>query len=135
MTLNPTYKHLEDKLRLGPFSLGQWAQLLTAALAALVFAVYLSPLAPQATISVAILVAGIPFAVSYAAMGAEFSVGEMAGAALRFYRSPRRYRPGPGTPQAGYRVEPNERAAGVSEPAASEPGEPLEGGEQPLWDL
>ena len=42
---HPTYKHLEARLRLGAFSLGQWAQITAAAVAAAVFGGYVSPLA------------------------------------------------------------------------------------------
>ena len=38
---HPTYKHLEARLRLGAFSLGQWAQITAAGVAAAVFGGYL----------------------------------------------------------------------------------------------
>ena len=75
---HPTYKHLEGRLRLGAFSLGQWAQITAAGTAAAVFGAYLSPLPTRVTIFVAILGAGLPVAVSYGAMGLEFSVGQLA---------------------------------------------------------
>ena len=57
--------HLEDRLRLGAFSLGQWAQITTAAIAAALFGGYVSPLPAQATIFVSIIGAGVPVAISY----------------------------------------------------------------------
>src|SRR5205085_8590657 len=72
---HPTYKHLEARLRLGAFALGQWAQISAAGVLAALFGVYLSPFPASVTIFVAIVVAGLPVAVSYGAMGLEFSVG------------------------------------------------------------
>ena len=93
---HPTYKHLEAKLRLGAFSLGQWAQIGTAGAAAAVFAVYLSPFPVSVTIFVSIVTAGLPVALSYGAMGLEFSVAQFVRAAWRYWRQSRRFLPGPG---------------------------------------
>ena len=60
----------------GAFTLGQWAQITAAGTAAAVFGAYLSPLPTRVTIFVAILGAGLPVAVSYGAMGLEFSIGQ-----------------------------------------------------------
>lgn len=106
--VNPTYKHLEDRFRIGPCSLGQWAQLFASVIAGLTFGLYLSPFSIQITISISILLAGVPFAVSYAAMDTEFSVSELARIAAGFYRTPRHYPPGAGeSDRPGYRVDPD----------------------------
>jgi hypothetical protein len=102
--VNPTYRHLEEPLRVGRFSLGQWAQLRAAALVALGFGMYLSPLPPLPTVSVSVLVGGLPLALSYAAMGLEFSVPRFASVVVRWARRPRRYVPGPGPHRPGYLV-------------------------------
>jgi hypothetical protein len=127
--LHPTYKHLDAKLRLGAFTVGQWAQIGLAGVIAAVFGVYVSPLPSTVTIFVSILGAGLPVALSYGAMGLEFSVGQFVGSAWRYWRSPRHYLPGSGQELAGYVVEPtpdppNERAAAAS---------PTSGDE--LWDF
>ncbi len=57
---HPTYKHLEAPLRLGSFSLGQWAQITAAGIAAAAFGAYLSPFPTTVTIFVAIVGAGLP---------------------------------------------------------------------------
>jgi hypothetical protein len=101
---HPTYKHLEARLRIGPFSLGQWAQITTAAVAAAVFGGYVSPLATQATIFVSVVGAGLPVAISYGAMGLEFSVSQFARAAWRYRRQPRRFLAGAGQHSTGYVV-------------------------------
>jgi hypothetical protein len=126
---HPTYKHLEAKLRLGSLSLGQWVQITAAGAAAAVFGVYVSPLPTSATIFVSIVGAGMPVALSYGAMGLEFSVAAFAAAAWRYWHRPRHYLPGPSESVAGYVV--------VDEQPASTPGghaTHLEDRE-PLWDL
>jgi len=100
----PTYKHLEAKLRLGAFSLGQWAQITAAGVAAALFGGYLSPLPTQATIFFSIVGAGLPVALSYGAMGLEFSVTQFARAAWRYWREPRRFLAGAGETTTGYVV-------------------------------
>ena len=101
---HPTYKHLETRLRLGAFSLAQWAQITTAGVAAAIFGGHLSPFPTQITIFVSLIVAGLPIAVSYGAMGLEFSVTQLVVAAWRYSRQPRRYLPGAEETDVGYRV-------------------------------
>lgn len=125
---HPTYKHLEARLRLGAFSLGQWAQITAAGVAAAVFGGYLSPFSTQVTIFVSIVAAGLPVAMSYGAMGLEFSVAQLMRAGWRYWRQPRRFLAGAGQPTAGYVV--------LSEPVATTPSPPggvREG--EPLWDV
>jgi hypothetical protein len=126
--VNPTYKHLEQSLRVGRFSLGQWAQLLAAALAALGFGVYVSPLPPLPTVSVSVMVGGLPLALSYAAMGLEFSVLQFTVSVVGWARRPRRYLAGPGRASAGYTVQPE--PAPPTERAVTVPSRELAA----LWD-
>ena len=97
-----TYKHLESRLRIGAFSLGQWAQITAAGVAAALFGGYLSPFPTQVTIFISVLGAGLPVAVSYGAMGLEFSVTEFARAGWRYWRESRRFLPGAGASTHGY---------------------------------
>jgi hypothetical protein len=122
---HPTYKHLEGRLRLGAFSIGQWAQITVAGVAAAMFGGYVSPLPTQMTIFVAIVGAGLPVAVSYGAMCLEFSVAQFARAGWRYWREPRRYLAGAGRPSLGY-VVPAEPIAAITA-GAHQPreGEPL----------
>lgn len=125
---HPTYKHLEAKLRLGAFSLGQWAQITLAAAAAAIFGGYVSPFPLQVTIFVSIVGAGFPVALSYGAMGIEFSVTQLARAGWRYWREPRRFLAGPGHAAHGYVVLP--------EPSRPEPTQPTSvGGRELLWDV
>ena len=126
---HPTYKHLEASLRLGSLSLGQWVQITGAGAAAAIFGVYVSPLPTSATIFVSIVGAGMPVALSYGAMGLEFSVASFAAAAWRYWRRPRHYLPGAGELGTGYVV--------LHEPPTtpSDGPAPLLGEREPLWDL
>lgn len=129
--VNPTYKHLEDRFRLGVLTLGQWLQLSGCVVLALLFGIYLSPFSDQLTISISILVAGSPFAASYAAMGTEFSLGELMRAAVQFRRHRGLFAPGGGDPAArpGYLVERDDDPDTSVQP----PSDPTPTG-APLWD-
>lgn len=134
MSVNPTYKHLEASLRLGAFSLAQWAQVLLAVVAALLFGIYLSPLPLTATIFVSIVLAGSPLALSYGAMAQEWSVADAIAAQWRWARQPRSYLPGPSGHAVGYVVPaepppPGDPGARAREAAA------VRAGEGALWDL
>ena len=126
---HPTYKHLEARLRLGAFSVGQWAQITIAGVAAAVFGVYVSPLPTSATVFVSIVCAGLPVALSYGAMGLEFSVAEFAAAAWRYWREPRRYLSGPGASATGYLVQAGDPAQAQAAPRQAQ------GTEEVLWDV
>lgn len=125
---HPTYKHLEAKLRLGAFSLAQWAQITVAGACAAVFGGYLSPFPLQVTIFVSILGAGLPVALSYGAMGIEFSVAQLARAGWRFWREPRRFLPGPGEATSGYVVLADAQRRDLTESTATV-------GRELLWDV
>jgi hypothetical protein len=88
--VHPTYKHLEDRIRLGGLTLGQWAQLLGCALAAYALSTLL-PLPGSWSLSVAVTVCGLPAAAAIAFMSADFDVVGLARAAVRWRRGPRRY--------------------------------------------
>jgi hypothetical protein len=121
---HPTYKHLEARLRLGAFSLGQWAQITAAGASAAVFGGYLSPFSTQVTIFVSIVGAGLPVAISYGAMGLEFSVAEFARAGWRYWHQPRRFLAGPGERTVGYVLvaDPTRHDTAHSDEAATSEG-------------
>lgn len=116
-------------MRVSGLALSQWAQLLGAGLAAIVFGVYLSPLPTAPTIWLSVFVAGLPVAVSYGAMGLDFSVADFAAAAWRWRKGERRYLAGAGNFVRGYRI--------VHEPPATAPPRPrLEvGPSEDAWDF
>jgi len=78
---------------------------------------------------VAIVGAGLPVAVSYGAMGLEFSVAQFAQAAWCYWRQPRRFLAGAGEPSPGYRVLAEQAPATASPSYHQRPEGEL------LWDV
>jgi hypothetical protein len=89
--VHPTYKHLEDRIRLGGLTLGQWTQLLACGLAAYALSTLL-PLPGSWSLSVAVTVCGLPAAAAVAFMNADFDVVQGVRAAVRWRRGPTLYR-------------------------------------------
>jgi hypothetical protein len=87
---HPTYKHLEDRIRLGGLALGQWTQLVVCGLAAYALSTLL-PLPGSWSVSVAVTVCGLPAACAVAFMSADFDVLQLVRSALRWKRSPKCY--------------------------------------------
>jgi hypothetical protein len=124
VSVNPTYKNLETKLRIAGLTFGQWLQLAGAVGFAIVFVAYLSPLPLEPTVSIAVFVGGLPVAASYALSGSEFSAWRLIRAVWLWYRRPRRYQAGPGSKAQGYKVD-----------APPQPVEPSTNGRASIADL
>jgi hypothetical protein len=88
--MHPTYKHLEDRIRLGGLTLGQWTQLLVCGLAAYALSTLL-PLPASWSVSVAVTICGLPAACAIAFMSADFDVLGGVRAAVRWRRAPMVY--------------------------------------------
>jgi hypothetical protein len=88
--VHTTYKHLEDRIRLGGLTLGQWIQLLVCGLAAYALSTLL-PLPGSWSVSVAVTVCGLPAAGAIAFMSADFDVLAWGRAGVRWWRSPKRF--------------------------------------------
>jgi hypothetical protein len=120
-TRNETYKHLEDPTQWGPLTIGQWAALFPAALVAILFGIYVSPLPTGLTIIVTIWIAGLPVALSWVVTGKDMAIWDTMVFVLRWVRGEKHFLPGPGTVEAGYvveRVEVASRVARAPEDAA-----------------
>jgi hypothetical protein len=89
--MHPTYKHLEDRIRLGGLTLGQWTQLLVCGLAAYALSMLL-PLPASWSLSVAVTVCGLPAAGAIAFMSADFDVLGLARAGVRWRPTAKVYR-------------------------------------------
>src|SRR5687768_17085829 len=102
---HPTYKRIEDGIRLAGLTLPQWAGLFAAAIVAYLLSGRL-PLPGTWGLSVAITVVGVPVAAVLVLAQAEFSAWTLLAAVWRFRRGARRYRPGVDSadPRPGYRV-------------------------------
>ncbi|RKQ90498.1 hypothetical protein C8N24_0303 [Solirubrobacter pauli] len=103
--LNITYKHLQDPVKLGWFSLAQWMQLGVCGLLAYGLSTVL-PLPDMWSLSLAITICGAPVAAAMVAMQADFDVLAFTLAAARWTRRRRHYLPGtnPAATPAGYHL-------------------------------
>jgi hypothetical protein len=124
-----SYRHLDAKLRIGEFSLGQWAAIAAGVLSAVVYAVYLHPLGSYLTLASAVYIAGIPALLALFASLYEVRLGLIAGSVLRHIREGGRYAPGPGPDCDGYLLRAEAGPEDIDE-SGSFTG--FEGGE--LWD-
>ena len=103
--LNITYKHLQDPVKLGPFSFVQWTQLAICGLLAYGVSKLL-PLPAEWSLSFGITICGTPAAAAMVAMQADFDVLAFTLAVARWYRKRGRYLPGadPNSQRPGYRL-------------------------------
>jgi len=105
--MNPAFKHLEDKLRIGELTILQWAGVLIGVVVAGVWGTQLSPFGTYITLITAFYMGGIPAAAAVMAGAGEFNVGLHLRAFLQWRRSPGRYLPGPGENARGYTLLPD----------------------------
>lgn len=99
---NETYKHLEDPVRIGPFTIGQWVMLVGTTFLAVMFGMYVSPLPPKPTVTLSMFIGLLPPAVAYAADGADMRVRETVVSMVRWARGDKHFLPGGGVPVEGY---------------------------------
>ncbi len=127
MRVNRTYRYLEEPFRAGPFTISQLIQFGVAASFAIGF-FYISPLSLMLTAYVGIILAGLPLAAGYAAMGLDFSIPTLIVSFIKWQRRPHIYQPGCGQSPRAYYVEP------VVERAYSPPTK-RSGELSELWEL
>jgi hypothetical protein len=131
--VNPAYKHLTDRLRIGELTVAQIFALFCGLMAGLVFALYLSPFSPYLTLCLAIYIACVPAGIVLLASTTEFDAWLYVCARLGECVSDGRYEPGPGVSITGYVIEADHTPAGgllageLELRAAPEPGA--------LWDF
>ena len=90
-SVHPTYKHLEDRIRLGGLTVGQWSQLLVCGRAAYALST-LVPLPGSWSLTVAVTICGLPAAGAVAFMNTDFDVVQGVRAAVRWRHAPTLYR-------------------------------------------
>lgn len=108
--MNSAYKHLEAKLRVGEFTIGQWIGLFVGVTTALVWGMYLSPFGTSITIFSACYIGGLPAAAIFLATISEVDMWLLTRSAFRWRREEGRYLAGPGVPTSGYVVHADARA-------------------------
>ncbi|MBN8867303.1 MAG: hypothetical protein J0H98_07100 [Solirubrobacterales bacterium] len=104
--MNPAYRHLEEPVKVGDFTLGQLAGFLIAAMVAMLWGFVLSPFSPLLTLATSIYVGGLPAMAVFFASTTDVNVIRMVRAYVTFQRRPGRFLPGPGRLEtAGYVVK------------------------------
>ncbi len=100
--MNVAYKHLENRLRIGEFTVLQWTGFFCGAMAALLWGMYLSPFGAYITIVTAVYIGGVPIAAAFLAGVTSFDLWLHIKALSRHRRAVGRYVPGPGHDAHGY---------------------------------
>jgi hypothetical protein len=110
--VNVAFKHLENKLRFGDLTVGQWAAVVGGVLFALLWSQYLSPVGGLTGAVIGVYLGAIPASAAFFASLREFDLWGLAAAALRWRRRDARFVPGPGASASGYLLRHPEAAAG-----------------------
>jgi hypothetical protein len=109
--MNPAYKHLSDRLRIGELTIPQIISLFCGLMSGLVFALYISPFSPYLTLFIAIYIASIPTGAVLLASTTEFDLWLYIRARTHHRLSDGRYIAGPGVSCQGYVIERDEDGA------------------------
>jgi len=100
--MNPAFRYLEHKLRIGEFTAGQWIAIALGLFAAGVWATQLSPFGGWITAFSAAYMAMVPAGAAIAIGSSDFDIWDELKQLVRWHRTPGRYLPGPGSATDGY---------------------------------
>lgn len=103
--MNPAYRHLEEPVKIGDFTLAQLAGFTCSALLAVLWGFVISPFPPMISLFTAIYVGGLPAMAVLMASTTDFDAIRMVKAFIRFQRRPGKFLPGPGPVESGYVVK------------------------------
>lgn len=106
--MNPAYKHLSDRLRIGELTIPQIISLFCGLMCGLVFALYVSPFSPYLTLFIAIYIASVPTGTVLLASTTEFDAWLYLRATVHDHFTDGRYIAGPGVTCQGYVIDPDE---------------------------
>jgi hypothetical protein len=118
LTVNPAYKHLRARLRIGELTVPQMIALFCGLMAGLGWALYLSPFSPYLTLFISIYLACIPTGTVLLASTTEFDLWLYFRACVRDAFSDGEYLAGPGAPTDGYAIDPDGDASSTPPGAA-----------------
>src|ERR1700761_3609241 len=103
--MNPAFKHLDAKLRIGDLTIRQWMGILMGAIGALLYADLIHPFGTMMTMVTAVYLGGIPTAAVLLAGSSEFDAWLVLRSAWHWRAEDERYLPGAGAPTKGYLVQ------------------------------
>jgi len=106
--VNPAYKHLRDRLRVGELTVPQMIALFCGFMGGLVWALYVSPFGPYVTLFTGIYIACVPAGSVLLASTTEFDLWLYLRACVREVFTDGEYVAGPGEETDGYSIEPDE---------------------------
>jgi hypothetical protein len=102
--MNPSFKHLDAKLRIADLTIRQWIGILLGGIGALLYADLVHPFGTMVTMVSAVYVGGIPIAAVLLAGSSEFDAWLVLRSAWSWRAEDERYLPGPGAATKGYVV-------------------------------
>jgi hypothetical protein len=102
--VNPAYKHLRDRLRIGDLTVLQIVCMFGGFMGGLVWALYLSPFGPYLTLFTAIYLACLPAGTVLLASSTEFDLWLYLRACVREAFTNGRFTAGPGEVTDGYSI-------------------------------
>lgn len=128
--MNPAYRHLEEPIKIGDFTLVQLAGFLLCFGLAMLWGFLISPFGPMVTLFTAIYIGGLPAMAVLMASTSDFDVLRMIRAYVRFQRRPGHFLPGPGSVERGYVINRPQEPEGAKARRNAQ-NEPLIG--EALW--
>jgi hypothetical protein len=102
--MNPAYKHLQDRLRIGDLTVAQIVAMFCGFMAGLVWALYLSPFSPYLTLFTAIYLACLPAGSVLLASSTEFDLWLYLKGCVRETFTDGRFTAGAGELSEGYSI-------------------------------
>jgi hypothetical protein len=102
--VNPAYKHLQDRLRIGDLTVPQIVAMFCGFMGGLVWALYVSPFSPYLTLFTAIYLACLPAGSVLLASSTEFDLWLYLKGCVREAFTDGRFTAGPGESTAGYSI-------------------------------
>lgn len=102
--MNPAYKHLQDRLRIGDLTVPQIVAMFCGFMGGLVWALYVSPFSPYLTLFTAIYLACLPAGSVLLASSTEFDLWLYLKGCVRESFTDGRFTAGPGEGTDGYSI-------------------------------
>lgn len=102
--MNPAYKHLQDRLRIGDLTVPQIVAMFAGFMGGLVWALYVSPFSPYLTLFTAIYLACLPAGSVLLASSTEFDLWLYLKGCVREAFTDGRFTAGPGEGTDGYSI-------------------------------